>query len=300
MIRAHPTVPVTAWNGWIFGNTSVNANWDAIAHIHTQWPIRLSPLHTAGYFIGPGFHMTKSTTLKIMAPNTTSIDALKAALQPIVEEIQAMTDGKVVMKGNYTQYATYGDYLFPPAKTKAAEKPGAIRSDETWFPGQGRSKLLTSWLWDAEVLAKPGVKNALQNSVDNGTLMWSDFTAPRVTNSPFMRGGGNAVNPAWRGAIVRPASEMDWDAGDPSRLEERLSTLVKFGASLRSMDPDGGTYPNEADVQTANYQHAFWGANYPRLYEIKRKVDPQGVFWCKTCVGSELWEESAEGELCKK
>lgn len=242
--------------------------------------------------------MTKVTTLKIMAPNTTSIDVLKDAFQPIIDEIHNMTGGKTVMHGNFTQYATYGDYLYPPNKTQA--KPGTVRSDETWYPGQGRSKLMTTWLWDAEALAKPNVKSVLRNSVDNGTIMWSNFVGPPATASPFLRGGGNAINPAWRGAIVRPASQMDWDDGNPYELSERLSTLTRFGELLRSMDPDGGTYPNEADPQTTNYQHDFWGTNYPRLFDIKKRIDPWGVFWCKTCVGSELWMESAEGELCKK
>jgi hypothetical protein len=33
------------------------------------------------------------------------------------------------------------------------------------------------------------------------------------------------------------------------------------------------------------------------LLDIKQKYDPDGVFWCKKCVGSEAWVEQLDGEL---
>jgi hypothetical protein len=59
---------------------------------------------------------------------------------------------------------------------------------------------------------------------------------------------------------------------------------------LRTLDPDSGAYINEADAYEPNWQQAFWGSNYERLLEIKRKVDPEDVLWCQPCVGSENWE----------
>lgn len=48
-----------------------------------------------------------------------------------------------------------------------------------------------------------------------------------------------------------------------------------------------------------NWQNDFYGAAYPRLLKIKKKVDPTGVFYAKTAVGSELWKEVDGGRLCK-
>lgn len=47
---------------------------------------------------------------------------------------------------------------------------------------------------------------------------------------------------------------------------------------------------SEADPSTEDWQRTFWGDNYPTLLEIKKKWDPEGVFWCVPCVGHELWE----------
>lgn len=33
---------------------------------------------------------------------------------------------------------------------------------------------------------------------------------------------------------------------------------------------------------------------------IKRKYDPGSVFYCPTCIGSQMWEPVASGKLCLK
>jgi FAD/FMN-containing dehydrogenase len=46
----------------------------------------------------------------------------------------------------------------------------------------------------------------------------------------------------------------------------------------------------EADPEEPNWQTAFYGEKYERLLEIKNRVDPWGLFWAQTAVGSEGWE----------
>lgn len=37
-----------------------------------------------------------------------------------------------------------------------------------------------------------------------------------------------------------------------------------------------------------NWESVFWGDKYERLLEIKRWVDPTGLFICNRCVGGDL------------
>jgi len=36
------------------------------------------------------------------------------------------------------------------------------------------------------------------------------------------------------------------------------------------------------------WKKRYWGTNYPRLLSVKQSYDPEGVFWCHNCVGSDL------------
>jgi hypothetical protein len=44
---------------------------------------------------------------------------------------------------------------------------------------------------------------------------------------------------------------------------------------------------NETDYFEPNWQDSFWGPNYPRLLEIKRRYDSQNIFRVHHGVGSE-------------
>ena len=46
---------------------------------------------------------------------------------------------------------------------------------------------------------------------------------------------------------------------------------------------------NEADPNEPDWQRTFYGGNYPQLLEIKDIYDPESLFVCPKCVGSERW-----------
>ena len=54
---------------------------------------------------------------------------------------------------------------------------------------------------------------------------------------------------------------------------------------------DGGSYLNEGDFHEKDWQAAYWGSHYPGLLRVKERVDPDGLFVCHHCVGSERWDE---------
>ena len=62
---------------------------------------------------------------------------------------------------------------------------------------------------------------------------------------------------------------------------------------LRGVAGQDAAYVSESNYFQKDFQQAYWGSNYPRLAEIKKKYDPDGLFIVHNGVGSENW--SADG-----
>ena len=94
-----------------------------------------------------------------------------------------------------------------------------------------------------------------------------------ATEAAIAAARSTAMNPPWR-SRSRGAGARRYDR--PTRRGARV-----------------GAYLNECDYFQENWQRAFWGSNYPRLADIKRRYDPDGLFTVHHSVGSEAW--SADG-----
>jgi FAD/FMN-containing dehydrogenase len=56
---------------------------------------------------------------------------------------------------------------------------------------------------------------------------------------------------------------------------------------LRAVAGVTGAYVSESNYFEKDFQQAYWGSNYPRLAQIKRKYDPDGLFTVHNGVGAE-------------
>ncbi|KAK7747098.1 hypothetical protein SLS62_009254 [Diatrype stigma] len=109
-----------------------------------------------------------------------------------------------------------------------------------------------------------------------------------------------ATNPYFREALISatlgtPINYTNFTA--TAAAQDKLT--YDLLPALETLDPNGGGYLNEADFQQPNFQQVFYGDHYERLLQIKREYDPYDVFYAKTAVGSEDWEQQLDGRLCK-
>ena len=82
-------------------------------------------------------------------------------------------------------------------------------------------------------------------------------------------------------------------AGHAAAARERGEAVNAAMNEIRRVAPRAGSYVWETDYFQPHWQEAFWGDNYDRLLAVKRKYDPDGLFFLHHGVGSEDW--SADG-----
>jgi FAD/FMN-containing dehydrogenase len=82
---------------------------------------------------------------------------------------------------------------------------------------------------------------------------------------------------------------------EPSSIDGRKAAtrVHRCMDQLRAIVSDAGSYLSESNYFERGWRHSYWGSNYARLAEIKRKYDPDGLFFVHNGVGSEQW--SADG-----
>jgi hypothetical protein len=279
-LQTVPSMPAAQYYTWVNG-------WDELTELHRQWP-KVAMVGGSGYFggwpaAGDGFLGT--VVVKVTIPNSTWPD-LRKIMKPIMEEVveagkrnsssggQVDKDSNTVkyqsrsvdeLRGNYTQFdrwheaeASLGvrrELSLRRTETPENSRP-ALSELSIWdiFPGIGANKILVSWLYSSQDLQSSKLKDALVGALnDTGTIYLNDATMGIGThNPPFMRGGGNAVNPAFRTAVMRPAAEMQWMGMDRDRLALKKEQAKQFGAALQSVNPLGGTYANEVSENSTH------------------------------------------------
>ncbi|KAJ5632856.1 hypothetical protein N7490_009195 [Penicillium lividum] len=124
----------------------------------------------------------------------------------------------------------------------------------------------------------------------------ANVTHARVGNTPE----SNAVVPAWRDALY--SANMDVYVAPTFPLDILLEHQAQMNHNqdlLRSITPNGGTYLNEATFDNPTWKADYFGSNYPRLLEIKKKYDPNFVLYGPASVGSEHWKVASDGRLCQ-
>jgi FAD/FMN-containing dehydrogenase len=107
-----------------------------------------------------------------------------------------------------------------------------------------------------------------------------------------------AMNPAVCGAFVLAIVADGEGAAYPgipnhepdiAKGRKAADTVHRCMNELRAVASSSGAYVSESNFFESDFEHSYWGANHARLAEIKKKYDPDGLFFVHNGVGSEQW-----------
>ncbi|EIN11189.1 FAD-binding domain-containing protein [Punctularia strigosozonata HHB-11173 SS5] len=212
-----------------------------------------------GHISGSGFiNLTPLLTL----------DEAIASVKPVTDFIEAQ-NGSVVVETLSSWLEFYNKYLVPAVTPVGQEVVLA-------------SRLLPISLFETtEGQAK--IVDTFTDMVKQGLSPYIPIVPPFLHNATA---NATSASPAWYTSL--------WDANcggffayNASIADEEAAYKVGHDCSdqLKALAPDSGSYMNEADIYDSDHQASWWGANYPRLLEIKKKYDPRGLLDCWKCVG---------------
>ena len=225
--------------------------------------------------------------------------------------------------GKYTMKASFVEIPGPRVWDQAYldQFPGAIQKDSRpdregnlfWWTGDG-DQVFTYWYayqsrWiPLDLFEGPGARR-LAALLFEASRHWSvglHFNKGQAgaAEEAVKRGRETSMNPAvyeaaalaiiaatGSGAPGVPGHEPDKAEGE--RAKAGVSAAMNV---LRDATPGAGSYVNETDYFEEEWQQEFWGKNYERLSQIKRTYDPEDLFFCHHCVGSERW---AKDGVCR-
>lgn len=78
---------------------------------------------------------------------------------------------------------------------------------------------------------------------------------------------------------------------DIAEARKAANTVHRSMNELRAIASNGGTYLAESNFFESDFQHSYWGNNYARLAGIKRRYDPECLFYVHNGIGSEQWTD---------
>jgi len=122
-----------------------------------------------------------------------------------------------------------------------------------------------------------------------------------VSSSAITNGVSNAVLPAWRTALVHATLTLPWSFtapwADMIALQDKMTYSIV--PQIEAATPNSGAYMNEADFRQIGWKEKFFGSNYNTLLSIKKKYDPNDLFYAVTAVGSDVWNVASNGRMCR-
>ncbi|KAF7923210.1 uncharacterized protein EAE98_007915 [Botrytis deweyae] len=260
-----------------YGNTT--AYWTAIG----AWLQTLLVLYTIKDLTTVSTITAESFSLNFaLLPDVTTTAIIDTALNPFFKKLE---DLNVSLDKSYTA----------EVHVNFAESYNHwVSQAETSNTSIGGRNIPRSTVQDNTTL--PAIISAFHDITDEGGTIF--LTAANITHGNYTP---NAVLPTWRDALfavafLKPLAEnAKLDA-----IRDTQTQLNSWQETLRAITPGGGSYMNEATWDNPYWKNDYYGSNYKSLLEVKKKYDPEFLFWANAAVGSDVnWKLNENGALCR-
>ena len=193
---------------------------------------------------------------------------------------------------------------------KADSRSGAS-SNNVWWKGDGGQAAWVVWGFESLWLPASLLADDSQEKLANAIFAASRYSEVELHFNKGLAGAPleaieaakhTAMNPsvcsAFALAIVAdgqgPAyAGIPGHEPDVAKGRKAADTVHRCMNELRTVASNGGAYVSESNFFESDFERSYWGANHARLAQIKKKYDPDGLFFVHNGVGSEQW--SADG-----
>jgi FAD/FMN-containing dehydrogenase len=193
-----------------------------------------------------------------------------------------------------------------PGLTRQDDRPGAPLGN-IFYAGDGGEvgQFIHGYksAWLSASLLKEGKRQKLADAVFAATRHWSVHfhfnkglagAAPEEIEAARNTAMNPAVLDAFALAIVagegQPAfSGVSGHEPDLALARANAQAIGRSFDTLMKIAPNAGSYLSEGDFFDRNWKKNYWGPNFDRLAAIKRRYDPDGLFFTHHGVGSDEW-----------
>ncbi|KAK8108106.1 uncharacterized protein PG998_010119 [Apiospora kogelbergensis] len=256
--------------------------WDAVVAVQSTLGSLVDAGAVAAYAVASGYF-----SVYAVAMPGTDVGSVEAPFAPIISALKQAGVQLNVSKTAHSGFlGLFNTYLLQAVRTT----PAAQITTGRMIPRsllEDKSK--------AQVVA-----DAMRFATEQGFTM--SCAAVNGTRKLAVTGSHpNAVFPLWREALLHCIWTQTWDFSAPwAEMLARQDVLTNVVMPrIEAATPGGGAYLNEANFEQDHWQENFYGENYGRLKNIKDALDPTGVLYARTAVGSEDWVQDGQGRLCR-
>src|SRR2546430_426926 len=152
-----------------------------------------------------------------------------------------------------------------------ATTPAGVLGRETYV---AKSAVAKQPLPDAAIAALVGAIESIagRQGVGGGAVLLDSLGGAVSRVAP------SATAFAHRDAFAVAQFIASWNAAGPASVADDMQTWLRDLYAAGRPLIGRGAYLNYADAELPDWEDAYWGANYPRLRQVKARYDPDRVF----------------------